>query len=171
MKQLSKITLHNSPEASVSKSSHWRSHSQNIFSMCVNSCKHIYIYIYNTKRVVSYSRTAVVLCVINEGKNMNSTKEAKHKLGEMRSNDITVNFVVPTQTSHWTMTKNGSLILPEKPSAAPEQSLLLFSQRGTKTYEAHSNYSCKNHSVKYVYRFLPRHWCVQVCRLCNYPYY
>lgn len=52
-------------------------------------------------------------------------------LGEICSNEITVSFVVTTQTPRWTMTKYGSLILSEKPSAAAEHSLLLFSQWGT----------------------------------------
>lgn len=75
------------------------------------------------------------------------------------------------------MTKTGSLILSEKPSAAPEPSLLLFSQRGTRSagwrltryVPITPGKKKKQLCVKYVHHLLPHKWCVQVCRLCNYP--
>lgn len=84
-----------------------------------------------------------ILCLIYRG---NEIRETKHKLGEICSIDIN-NFVVTT-TTDFTVNydKNGSLILSEKPSAASKT----FTALRTKVYEANSNYSCKNPSVKYV---------------------
>lgn len=82
-----------------------------------------------------------------------SIKETKHKLVKICSNDITVSFVVTTETSQWTMTKkNGSLILSENHllhQNVPCSYLARDRFCRPTTYEAHSNYSCRNLSVKY----------------------
>lgn len=70
--------------------------------------------------------------------------------------------------------KNRSLILSEKPSAAPEHPLLSFSQQGTgfagQTVMKHIPIiPADNIAMKYERRFPPRQSCVQVCSVCNYP--